>query len=95
MRPIKEAADLKGKKLPRALWLGARGEIAALDGKLQRRAVERSECDQRLNKCFGERAAEKDADQVAFIIRAAFEIVDGVGGLGQRFGCVIQSSFDL
>ena len=54
-----------------------------------------SECNQRLSQCFGERAAEKYADQVALVIGAAFEIVDGIGGFGQRFGCVTQLSFDL
>ncbi len=47
-----------------------------------------SECDQRLGECFGKRAAEKYANQVALVIGAAFEIVDRIGGLGQRFGCI-------
>ena len=32
---------------------------------------------------------------MAFIIGAAFEVVDGIGGLRQRFGCVRELFFYL
>ena len=43
-------------------------------------------CGTSLSERFEEYPFEKHADQVAFVFGAAFEIVDGIGGLRQRFG---------
>ena len=96
MLPIEEAADLKPKKFYRkrfesALTARSRRSMVFYDGELR----QNSERDQRLSKRFGKRTAEKYPDQVTLVIGAAFEIVDGIGGLCQRFGCVTQLSFDL
>ena len=41
-----------------------------------------------LCKRFDEGSAQEHADQVTFVICAAFEVVDGVGSLGKRLTCI-------